>query len=147
MIHSLTILGAAEAGTTDSVSSIVVIGFSFVLLVLAVLAAVTAVMGMVFAKRAAREAEKAAEKAQHTLDKANAAGAAAKPASAPAVTSKPVAAVPADNADDEAIFAVISAAVHTVIGDRAHRIVSIRGAGPGWAQEGRRQIFSSHRVR
>ena len=146
MIHSLTILGAVEAGTADSVSSIVVIGFSFVLLVLAVLAAVTAVMGMVFAKRAARDAEKAAEKAQVTLDKANAA-AAAKPAAAPAVASKPVAAAPADSADDEAIFAVISAAVHTVIGDRAHRIVSIRGAGPGWAQEGRRQIFSSHRVR
>lgn len=146
MIHSLTILGAVEAGTADSVSSIVVIGFSFVLLVLAVLAAVTAVMGMVFAKRAARDAEKAAEKAQVTLDKANAA-AAAKPVAAPAVASKPVAAAPADSADDEAIFAVISAAVHTVIGDRAHRIVSIRGAGPGWAQEGRRQIFSSHRVR
>jgi hypothetical protein len=33
------------------------------------------------------------------------------------------------------------------MGDRAHRVVSVRSTGPGWAQEGRRQIFSSHRVR
>jgi hypothetical protein len=49
--------------------------------------------------------------------------------------------------EDPALVAVIAAAVHSVIGDRAHRIVSIRPGGPGWAQEGRRQIFSSHRVR
>lgn len=148
MIHTFTILGAAEAGATESVSSIVVIGFSFVLTVLAVLAAVTAIMGMVFSKRAARDAEKAAAQAKLALEKANSAPAPAK-AAAPAATPAPVAApVPApQEEDDAAILAVISAAVHTVIGDRAHRIVSVRGAGSGWAQEGRRQIFSSHRVR
>ena len=61
MIHTFTILGAAETG---GVSSIVVIGFSFVLMVLAVLAAVTAVMGMAFARRAERDAEKAAQSAK-----------------------------------------------------------------------------------
>ncbi|MFW6217492.1 MAG: OadG family protein, partial [Verrucomicrobiota bacterium] len=54
---------------------------------------------------------------------------------------------PEDDADDPRRVAVIAAAVHSVIGDRPHRVVSIRSTGPGWAQEGRRQIFSSHRVR
>jgi hypothetical protein len=44
-------------------------------------------------------------------------------------------------------LAVVAAAVHSVIGDRPHRVVSVRSTGAGWAQEGRRQIFSSHRVR
>jgi len=52
-------------------------------------------------------------------------------------------------AEDEkpVVVAVIAAAVHAVVGERAHHIVSIRPAAGGWAQEGRRQIFSSHRVR
>ena len=67
------------------------------------------------------------------------------------VFSAPVAAAPqsatTQGEDDPAIMAVVAAAVHTVLGDRPHRVVSVRTSGPGWAQEGRRQIFSSHRVR
>ena len=46
--------------------------------------------------------------------------------------------------NDPVIQAVIAAAIHSVIGNGRGRIVSIRSSsGGGWAQEGRRQIFSS----
>jgi hypothetical protein len=41
-----------------------------------------------------------------------------------------------DDEPDPALIAVITAAVHSVIGDRAHRIVSIRPGGSGAAQKG-----------
>lgn len=54
---------------------------------------------------------------------------------------------PVPQEDDPIILAVISAAIHTVIQDKEHRILSVRQITPGWAIEGRRQIFSSHNTR
>ena len=45
------------------------------------------------------------------------------------------------------IFAAISAAVHLVLKDQRFRVRTIRPVDHSWAQEGRRQIFSSHRLR
>lgn len=146
MIHALTVLAAAggdpAAGGHGPVG-VVIVGFAFVLLVLALLATVTAAMGAWFTKQAADSAARAASAAQATAEAlaknpasgAGQVGAAAGSASGPDVNSDP------------ALMAVVAAAVHTVFGDRPHRVLSIRSSGPGWAQEGRRQIFSSHRVR
>lgn len=125
-----------EAPTTGSV---VIVGFLFVVIVLALLAAVTTAIGAVFIKSAARDAARAA------LATEKAANATAQGSTSQAT---PVTSAGSRRADDDpALLAVIAAAVHTMMGDRAHRVVSVRSAGPGWAQEGRRQIFSSHRVR
>lgn len=47
------------------------------------------------------------------------------------------------------VIAAISAAVHVTLRGRPHRIASIQVAGgqTNWAAEGRREHFSSHRVR
>ena len=131
---------AAEAHTAGTMESVVV-GFAFVMVVLVLLALVTASIGAVFRRYDAKIAAKADAAVAAALAKAQAAPKAAPVAPAPAP-------VPAANeGEDPALMAVLAAAVHSVIGDRAHRIVTIRQGGPGWAQEGRRQIFSSHRVR
>ncbi|MGB0744053.1 MAG: OadG family protein [Opitutales bacterium] len=148
MIHSITILAqvsnGAEAGF--GAAGIVVVGFLFVIVVLSVLASVTSIMGAWFTRQAANSAAKAANSAQATAEAlANSSSReTAGPAAASADSSEGTAET---EMDDPVLTAVISAAVHTVIGDRPHRVVSVRSAGPGWAQEGRRQIFSSHRVR
>jgi Na+-transporting methylmalonyl-CoA/oxaloacetate decarboxylase gamma subunit len=141
MIDSFTMLAqlpdAAEA--SQGPGGVVVVGFLFVIIVLALLSAVTAAMGAWFTKQAAKSAAKAAAASQaaaQALARGAAGGAPAAPASGSFAEE-----------EDPALPAVIAAAVHTAIGDRPHRVVSIRSSGPGWAQEGRRQIFSSHRVR
>ena len=120
--------------------TIVVVGFFFVLAVLAILAAVTATMGTCFKRADERIVRKAAE--AHALAKKH-----EHVNTSAAVSHAGGSAASADETLDPAIVAVITAAVHTVMGQRAHRLVSIRPGGPGWAQEGRRQIFSSHRIR
>lgn len=130
----------ASHGTTE----VVVVGFLFVMVVLSLLSAVTAAIGAFFAKQAARDAARAAEASKN--------GASAMPTVAQAApgakqVATATAAEPVADEDDPVLLAVVTAAVHSVIGDRAHRIVAVRPGGPGWAQEGRRQIFSSHRVR
>ena len=45
------------------------------------------------------------------------------------------------------LAAIIAAAVHVALDGQAHRVVHIEPVGVGWAREGRREIFSSHRVR
>lgn len=137
MIHSITVLAQLPGGaeTSPGVGGVVVVGFLFVIVVLTLLAAVTSAMGAWFTKQAAKSAAKAAAAAQSAAEAASKA-----PSGASSSGS-------ANEGDDPALMAVIAAAVHTAIGDRPHRVVSIRSAGPGWAQEGRRQIFSSHRVR
>jgi Na+-transporting methylmalonyl-CoA/oxaloacetate decarboxylase gamma subunit len=127
-----------EAPTTGSV---VIVGFLFVVIVLALLAAVTSAIGAFFIKSAARDAAKAAKAAE------KAANASAQRSVTPSPSTDSGTGEPSATGDDPALLAVIAAAVHTMMGDRAHRVVSVRSAGPGWAQEGRRQIFSSHRVR
>jgi Na+-transporting methylmalonyl-CoA/oxaloacetate decarboxylase gamma subunit len=146
MINSITVLATADgsSGAASGPVGVVVVGFLFVIVVLALLAAVTSAMGAWFTKQAAQSAAKAAAAAQSAAEASaksgSPAGSPSSSAAAPAPTSQ-------SEEDDPAFVAVVAAAVHSVIGDRPHRIVSIRSSGPGWAQEGRRQIFSSHRVR
>jgi Na+-transporting methylmalonyl-CoA/oxaloacetate decarboxylase gamma subunit len=145
MIQSTIVLaqasGAAESDFASNPGGIVVVGFLFAITVLTILASVTALMGSLFSKQAARAAERAAEAARVAAESSAAPKATAGDAS-PAVTGG------AQESEDESVLAaVIAAAVHTALGDRPHRVVSVRSSGPGWAQEGRRQIFSSHRVR
>lgn len=146
MIHSITVLAQMEsvpsgAEAMPGPGGVVIVGFLFVIVVLALLAAVTSAMGAWFTKQAASAAAQAAQAAQAAAEGASGV-AGTTPSGLASNLAKPV------NEDgDPALMAVVAAAVHTVIGDRPHRVVSIRSSGPGWAQEGRRQIFSSHRVR
>ena len=130
----LAVAGPETLANTSGTLEIVGVGFIFVMVVLALLALVTAAIGAIFIRFDAKADAKAA-----------AAAAAAAALAPPAPTADPEALDFEE--EDPALVAVIAAAVHSVIGDRAHRIVSIRPGGPGWAQEGRREIFSSHRVR
>ncbi|MEO0795857.1 MAG: OadG family transporter subunit [Verrucomicrobiota bacterium] len=114
----------------------ILVGFLFVFLVLLILAAVTQVIGLAFRDQAT-------------------------PAPAKTPKPEPVVAAVAEDAlphpprtteelDEEElkrIAVVVAAAVHSVIGDKPHRIVSITPTSNTWAQEGRRAIFSSHSVR
>lgn len=119
-LDSASLVTPAEANSVQ----IVTIGFLFVMIVLAALAVVTAIIGLFFSRSAASHS---AERATVPVIKA-----------ASAASSM---------AADPALLAVIAGAVHASIGDRPHRLVSIDRDGQEWAQEGRRQIFSSHRVR
>lgn len=144
LFHSTSQLAQATAPLeATSTGSVVIVGFLFVVIVLALLAAVTSAIGAFFIKSAARDAAKAAQAAE----KAATRSAPASRHSAATNGTSAAAGSSGDAGDDPALLAVIAAAVHTMLGDRPHRVVSVRSAGPGWAQEGRRQIFSSHRVR
>lgn len=138
--------GESAAGFNDT-TGIVVIGFLFVLVVLALLASITAAIGAVFASRAAKEAKAISEEAkaigERVARQAESGGGGDKaPGGVPAPGGGPEVDV-----NDPAVLAVIASAIHCASGGRPHRVVSIRPHGQGWAQEGRRQIFSSHRVR
>jgi Na+-transporting methylmalonyl-CoA/oxaloacetate decarboxylase gamma subunit len=142
----------ANADGAGSAGSIMIVGFLLVVVVLALLAAITSAIGAFFARQAAREAARAADVSRQAAEgKASApaaAPAAAIAASAPAAAAAPAAVAAEPNPeDDPVLLSVIAAAIHSIAGDRAHRIVSIRSSAEGWAQEGRRQIFSSHRIR
>lgn len=129
----MTLLGA----TGDANDSIFVIlfGFVFVLLVLSLLTFITTCIGRIFirtgyvrnlkAETAVKEAAKSSR--VPVIEREEASGSA--------------------EGEDPLLPVVIAAAIHCVLGDRPHRIVAIQEASPAWAQEGRRQIFSSHRVR
>lgn len=122
------ILAATESLTEHPMG--ILLGFVFVVLVLALLALATSLMGRVFIA---------------SENKAKAA-AVAPPVPAHAAPA-PMQAVDQD-AVDSRIAAVIAAAVYTTLGS-GHRVVSIR-IGPnasGWAAEGRREIFSSRHIR
>lgn len=140
LYSTLAQVSAAAPPDSPSTISVVIVGFLFVMIVLALLAAVTSAIGAFFVKQAASEAAKAARAAQKAAESS-------RGMTAPAADGTATAPARDEDGDDPAILAVIAAAIHTVIGDRPHRVVSIRSTGPGWAQEGRRQIFSSHRVR
>jgi hypothetical protein len=71
------------------------------------------------------------------------------PAAQPAPATQPSAASAANAADTTppGLIVAITAAVHAACGGRA-RVVSVSPSATGdWAREGRRQIFSSHKVR
>ncbi len=46
-----------------------------------------------------------------------------------------------------ALLAVIAAAIHATYGPRLHIVAVVPLTDPDWAREGRRDIFSSHRLR
>lgn len=108
----LAVSSPEATANTSGTLEIVGVGFIFVMVVLALLALVTAVIGAIFIRFDAKAAAKAA---------AAAAEAAALAPPAPSATLGA-----ADFEADPTLVAVITAAVHCVIGDRAHRIVSIR---------------------
>ena len=141
MIVNTPILAQVEASaSTGNTTNIILVGFLFVMVVLAVLAAITATIGALFSRQAAKSARQALALAQQKSE---------TPEPATATEAKPVDSTSAetDASLDPHLLAVIAAAVHTVVGARPHRVISIVPRGPGWAQEGRRQIFSSHRTR
>jgi Na+-transporting methylmalonyl-CoA/oxaloacetate decarboxylase gamma subunit len=143
-IFSSRFLATLDAGSVSISNAliIVLIGFSFVVMTLALLTAVTAVIGCSFARRSAIECRQAAEASQlatkHLVEQLK-----TNPPSPATARSDDL----GPEEEDPHYLAVVAAAVHSVFGDRAHRIISIRNGDSGWAQEGRRQIFSSHRVR
>lgn len=127
------LIATAEAGVVDTpevqVLPLVMLGFLFVIFVLSLLSGITGVMGFLFARRAAVVAGEIAARLE-------------------TVAANPKVAAPSENQaiaeNDPVIHAVIAAAIHSVIDNGRGRIVSVRpSSGGGWAQEGRRQIFSS----
>lgn len=70
-------------------------------------------------------------------------------ANTPAPVTAPVPAVPVEAELPATTVAAIAAAVYVTLDGKPHRITSIRPAASsaGWASEGRREHFSSHRVR
>ena len=133
MIPTLAVLGARPSLLENIL--FIVAGFAFVLIVLAILSIVTSVIGALCTRlikdpKLEQKTKARAQSSQPT----------------PAAT-KQVAGIKADEDIPEHIIALIATATHIALEGRPQRIVSIRGSGQGWAQEGRREIFSSHRVR
>ena len=110
----------------------IVVGFAFVVLVLLALAGVTSAIGAGITRATKKTDAKAPPPA-------------ARPA-APAPTSAE-AELFAGHSNPEHVPAILAAAVHTALQGRKHRIKGVRIASGRWAQEGRRDIFSSHKVR
>jgi Na+-transporting methylmalonyl-CoA/oxaloacetate decarboxylase gamma subunit len=109
----LVVSGPEVSANTSGTLEIVGVGFIFVMVVLALLAMVTSAIGAIFIRFEAIAAAKAATAA---------------------VALAPTSELEAlDHEEDPALMAVIAAAVHSVVGDRAHRIVSIRPGGSGAA--------------
>lgn len=82
------------------------------------------------------------------LAASQAAAKAAAQAAAAALLPPPPPPAPVPTGPSPATVAVIIAAVHCTLGHRPHRIISVSPAEPhDWSREGRRDIFSSHRVR
>jgi Na+-transporting methylmalonyl-CoA/oxaloacetate decarboxylase gamma subunit len=110
----LVVSGPEVSANTSGTLEIVGVGFIFVMVVLALLAMVTSAIGAIFIRFEAIAAAKAAK------------------AATAAVALAPTSELEAlDHEEDPALMAVIAAAVHSVVGDRAHRIVSIRPGGSG----------------
>ena len=115
----LVVSGPEVSANTPGTLEIVGVGFIFVMVVLALLAMVTSAIGAIFIRFDAKAAAKSATAA-----------------AAAALAPTPTLPEALDDEPDPALIAVITAAVHSVIGDRAHRIVSIRPGGSGAVQKG-----------
>ena len=116
----LVVSGPEVSANTPGTLEIVGVGFIFVMVVLALLAMVTSAIGAIFIRFDAKAAAKSATAT----------------AAAAALAPTPTLPEALDDEPDPALIAVITAAVHSVIGDRAHRIVSIRPGGSGAVQKG-----------
>lgn len=131
---AVTTTGLDASPSLLNVIEIVLIGFSFVLFILLILSLLTSGLGKVFKGVPVDMLVEAALK--------------------PVDTEKVIPVLPAKvtnehgiDESDPRIIAVIAAAIHCATGGRKHRIVSIRSSDSTWAAEGRRQIFSSRKVR
>lgn len=124
----------AHPGFSEN-TNFIIVGFLFVIIVLGILALLTVVVGKLIQQF---------NRAKETAPVATA------PASSPS-SSAPESAesIPSDGDDIPAhVLALIAAATHVILEGRPQRIVGVRRVGNvGWAQEGRREIFSSHRIR
>lgn len=153
--------GFAEHGLAASVASglsindlyFILRGFLVVMILLTCLWLVTEVIGRYFAHQAARAA-KPAEVQPRSTDAGAETAAVPTPVSeldpthpdAPFVLA--AATYYARRYRDPKLAAIIAAAAYEVVGAPVE-IISIRGIDPrsGWAQEGRRQHFGSHKLR
>lgn len=113
--------------------SFILTGLFLVLGALVTLSVLIAATGKIFRAREAREIRNRQSR------KAPVENPSADLPSSPSPTR--VAAPPDD------LAAVIAAAVHVALEGQPHRVLHIEPTSTGWAQEGRRGIFSSHRVR
>ncbi len=138
MLSKITLaLAATELveGQNFNVFEIVVVGFSFVFLILLVLSYMTSALGKFFARIPIETAF--------------------SPVVTKTATASEKPPVSSDETEDSFyidesnphLIAVIAAAIHCAVDGRKHRIVSIQSSNTDWAAEGRRQIFSSHNVR
>ena len=127
---------AADFGhsQTFNVFEIVLVGFSFVFLILLILSLMTSILGKFFARISVEKPS------SPFVEVATASG-------KPPASSKEIENNFAIEESDPRYIAVVAAAIHCVMDGRKHRIISIRSSNSGWAAEGRRQIFSSHKVR
>ena len=105
-------------------------GFILVIGALLVLSGLISLIGKAFRMQEAKAKGKVAASVPAPV---------AKGASAPASASAPQTDIP--------LPALIAAAVHVALDGQPHRVVHIEPVSIGWAREGRREIFSSHRVR
>ncbi len=130
----LTLANRVESSELLNAMGTLITGFLFVIIVLAMLSLITALLGKVFKMTQYKGgSEPEGNPSAHPAPAAQAA-----PAAQP---------VSATGQDEDELAAVVAAAIHTMMEGKPHRIVSIKSSQPGWAEEGRRQIFSSHRVR
>jgi Na+-transporting methylmalonyl-CoA/oxaloacetate decarboxylase gamma subunit len=138
MLSKITLaLAATELIESQNfnVFEIVVVGFSFVFIILLILSYTTSVLGKFFARIPVEKAS--------------------SPVVAKTATALEKSPVSSDetgndlyiNESNPHLIAVIAAAIHCAVDGRRHRIVSIHASNTDWAAEGRRQIFSSHKVR
>jgi len=129
-IHSFPFVAAVQLNSMADHVSFILLGFFFVVIVLATLSLVTSLIGTVFRNAKAPEPEPDLAPAPQIATK-------------PAKTDEEL--IFGDHEHPEHIPAILAAAVHNVLSGKPHRIVNIRGTG--WAEEGRRQIFRSHKFR
>jgi Na+-transporting methylmalonyl-CoA/oxaloacetate decarboxylase gamma subunit len=118
---------------------IVLLGFSFVFCVLLILSFTTSVLGKIFARLPFGEPLIEPLIPSHAKVTTT--------AEEPTVASGGKGGDSDIEESDPRYIAVIAAAIHCVVNGRKHRIVSIHSSDSNWAAEGRRQIFSSHKVR
>ena len=149
MIHPILAKLAANPEFTDAFMFIIT-GLLLVIGALLVLSGLISVIGTGFRrndpkKPAAAPAPAPAAAAAPVATQQPAPASAPAPAPAPAPVAAPAAADPMDT--DVPIAALIAAAIHVALEGRPHRVLHIEPVSVGWAREGRREIFSSHRFR
>lgn len=131
MLHPILAKLSAHPAFADALSFILT-GFILVIGALLVLSGLISLIGKAFRMQEAKAKSGAGSKAAMPVPVSSG-------VSAPAPAASPEPDIP--------LPALIAAAVHVALDGQAHRVVHIEPVSIGWAREGRREIFSSHRVR